>query len=187
MCLRADCVTDGSLPLSDGIIVGMTRSERTMLNKRFCGRVICYRCSASRHPIPPERVVQNPFTDSYERVERTRLHRVCDTCAPIVRGLATAETDNCPRSSSTIFTVTSPPMSRAAQVLDIHDPTASDLDDIFLIECPVCRTDLRVFEDDDLQAVHVATCLEGQSTSPSFGQGERHLGNHLSIIEQANC
>lgn len=59
---------------------------------------------------------------------------------------------------------------------------SSELDDRFLIECPVCRTDLRQFGDDDMQAIHVATCLEGHSTSPSFSGSSRHLGTHLPII-----
>jgi hypothetical protein len=66
--------------------------------------------------------------------------------------------------------------SSAIQIIDTQDTTSSELDDRFLIECPVCRTDLRAFGDDDLQAIHVATCLEGRTTSPSFGGGSRHLG-----------
>ena len=61
-------------------------------------------------------------------------------------------------------------------IQNVGDATSSELDDRFLIECPVCRTDLRAFGDDDLQAIHVATCLEGHTTSPSFSGGSRHLG-----------
>ena len=64
----------------------------------------------------------------------------------------------------------------AVQTVDTHDAISSQLDDRFLVECPVCRTDLRAFGDDDLQAIHVATCLEGHTTSPSFSGGSRHLG-----------
>jgi hypothetical protein len=64
----------------------------------------------------------------------------------------------------------------AIQLVDAQVTTSSELDDGFLIECPVCRTDLRTFGDDDLQAIHVATCLEGHTTSLSFGGGSRHLG-----------
>jgi hypothetical protein len=55
------------------------------------------------------------------------------------------------------------------------------VDDRFLVECPVCRTDLRRFGDEDLQAIHVATCLEGQSASP-FSGGSRHLGTDNSPL-----
>jgi hypothetical protein len=59
---------------------------------------------------------------------------------------------------------------------ETHDSIGSELDDRFLIECPVCRSDLRLFGDEDLQAIHVATCLEGHTASPSFTGGSRHLG-----------
>lgn len=70
----------------------------------------------------------------------------------------------------------SPPDDIATPLPETQDSTGSEQDDRFLTECPVCRADLRVFGDEDLQAVHVATCLEGQSTSPSFSGGSRHLG-----------
>jgi hypothetical protein len=60
-----------------------------------------------------------------------------------------------------------------SQALGIH---LTEMDDRNLVECPVCRADLSQFGDEDLQAVHVATCLEGHSTSPTFNGGSRHLG-----------
>lgn len=77
--------------------------------------------------------------------------------------------------SPTTATVTVPPTSVAAEISD-GNTAGSELGDMFLIECPVCRIDLRSFGDEDLQAIHVATCLEGHDTSPSFSGGSRHLG-----------
>jgi hypothetical protein len=54
--------------------------------------------------------------------------------------------------------------------------SSTETDDRQLVECPVCRVDLRQFGDEDVQAIHVATCLEGHSTSPTFNGGSRHLG-----------
>ena len=84
-----------------------------------------------------------------------------------------------PNSSAEPLNIASP----ATQIVDTQDATGSELDDRFLIECPVCRSDLRVFGDDDLQAIHVASCLEGHTTSPSFSGGSRHLGikQYLSL------
>ena len=68
-------------------------------------------------------------------------------------------------------------LTAATQILEISEANSFEYDDRFLIECPVCRTDLRQFGDEDLQAIHVASCLEGHSTSPSFTGGSRHLGS----------
>ena len=143
------------------------------LNERFCGRVVCYRCSASRHALPRDRIVHNPFNGSSDTSE-SQLHRVCDTCVPDVLGLAAPISDLLiPGTSGEPLSISQPAVTAR---IDAQDPAGSEIDDRFLVECPVCRTDLRIFGDDDLQAIHVATCLEGHSTSPSFSGGSRHLG-----------
>ena len=177
--LRADFVIDNLQPLFGVTIVGMC-SHRLVFAKivyRFCGRVVCYRCSASRHPIPQERVVANPFWNgSDDGLESPQLHRVCDTCVPVLLALAAPEPEV--SSSSGSFGSLGVPSSGARQITtsEPRDSRVSELDSHFLIECPVCRTDLRLFDDEDLQAIHVATCLEGHSTSPSFNSGSRHVG-----------
>ena len=142
---------------------------------RFCGRVVCYQCSASRHPIPPERIVQNPYDHVLANLVEPGPQRVCDTCIPVLRELSATSSHTRQLSNAIVSTVTpltpEPPRNMQTQEL-----TSSELDDRFLIECPVCRKDLRQFGDDDMQAIHVATCLEGHSTSPSFNGGSRHLG-----------
>jgi hypothetical protein len=134
---------------------------------RYCGRVVCYRCSASRHLIPSERIVRNPFYGEYADDTEPRLHRVCDTCLPELERMIPTE----PTSSEPNGSITTSPSQPIAEIPQI--PT-SDFDDRFLVECPVCRTDLRQFGDEDLQAIHVASCLEGQSSSPFTG-GSRHV------------
>lgn len=144
------------------------------LNDRFCGRVVCYRCSASRHAIPQDRIVHNPFNGNDDTFDEPRLHRVCDTCVPRVVGLAAAIPES--SVSSALLEAVSISQSVIGSQIETQDSAGSEVDDRFLIECPVCRTDLRMFGDDDLQAIHVATCLEDHSMSPSFSGGSRHLG-----------
>jgi hypothetical protein len=131
--------------------------------------VVCYRCSASRHAIPRHLVVENPVS-VHSDVDEPRLRRVCDSCVPRVITLSISGSE-----SPTTTTMTVPPASVATEMA-IGTPASSEVDDAFLIECPVCRLDLRDFGDEDLQAIHVATCLEGHGTSPSFSGGSRHLG-----------
>jgi len=144
---------------------------------------VCYRCSASRHPLPQERIVPNPFaTGSDDGLEYPRLHRVCDTCVPVVMSLETGEAEVSP-SSPSVGSLSIPSSGPApTQTPETLDSRGSELDDRFLIECPVCRTDLRLFGDEDIQAIHVATCLEGHTASPSFSGGSRHLGITPRII-----
>jgi hypothetical protein len=124
--------------------------------------------------LPRDRIVHNPFDGSNDTSE-PQLHRVCDTCVPIVLGLAAPVSDRLiPSTSGESLSISQPTVTTPG--IDIQDSAGSEIDDRFLVECPVCRTDLRMFGDDDLQAIHVATCLEGHSTSPSFSGGFRHLG-----------
>ena len=103
-------------------------------------------------------------------VEELPLRRVCDSCVPQLLTLSISS----PESPNTT-TVTVPP-SNVSMDVSFENNAIPEVDDTFLIECPVCRTDLRAFGDEDLQAIHVATCLEGHGTSPSFSGGSRHLG-----------
>jgi hypothetical protein len=168
---------DDSLLSCDDIIAG-TRDRSTILNYRFCGKVVCYRCSANRCSIPQERLIRNPFDDSIESLVHPQLHRVCDLCVPVLEGLATASAHTQTLSNAVGAMII--PSSAGSTAL--QESTGSEVDDAFLVECPVCRTDLRMFGDDDLQAIHVATCLEGHSSSPSFAGGSRHLGIHSEPI-----
>jgi hypothetical protein len=136
--------------------------------------VVCYRCSASRHAIPSDRLVRNPVFSADETFELPRLHRVCNGCVPVLLGAAAS-----PSASGTVDTSVPSSITPSSGGVLLHNETRGstnrDIDDRFLIECPVCRTDLRQFGDDDVQAIHVANCLEGQSSSP-FSGGSRHLG-----------
>ena len=96
--------------------------------------------------------------------------------------LETGEAEVSP-SSPSVGSLSIPSSGPApTQTPETLDSRGSELDDRFLIECPVCRTDLRLFGDEDIQAIHVATCLEGHTASPSFSGGSRHLGISPGII-----
>lgn len=133
--------------------------------------MVCYRCSASRHFIPSDRVVLNPYLHPAEDPHES-LHRVCDSCIPALQHLATSVPDPGP-SVGSVGSLTIPAPVELSQNLGSNP---SEPDDRNLVECPVCRADLRQFGDEDFQAIHVATCLEGHSTSPTFNGGSRHLG-----------
>ena len=173
---HAGCAIVVSLLFFVDIIAGKIKRKYMFLNRRFCGRVVCYRCSASRYSIPRDRIVQNPFSVNDDIFEHAQLHRVCDRCVPHVLRL-TASLSERPIAGPSVGAVSIVPS--AVEVADSQGTPGSELDDAFLLECPVCRTDLRLFGDDDLQAIHVATCLEGHSTSPPFSGGSRHLGKEV--------
>jgi len=196
--LHVDCVIDASLLFSDATTAGICFLSTELfymfigLISRYCGRVVCYRCSASRREIPQDRVVQSPWSDYEDAFEQPRLHRVCDTCAPILQGVATAAVTQSTSPTSTTRSVPIPssntstsattlaaPQAVAAEEIDndVPETIPPELDDYFLLECPVCRADLRLLGDEDLQAVHVASCLESHSSgqSLSFSGGSRHL------------
>lgn len=132
---------------------------------------MCYRCSASRHFIPSDRVVLNPHLHIAEDLHES-LHRVCDSCIPALQHLATSVPDPGP-SVGSVSSIIIPAPAEPSQNTGSN---FSEADDRNLVECPVCRADLCQFGDEDLQAIHVATCLEGHSTSPTFNGGSRHLG-----------
>jgi FYVE zinc finger len=132
---------------------------------RYCGRVVCHRCSGNLERIPPERVVRNPFVA--EQTGGYTVHRVCDSCVSVLRQ---------PAPQQTMLVVETTP-AQQIQVPQLQE------DDRYLIECPVCRTDLRQFGDEELQAIHVATCLEEHTVSRSFSGGSRHLGTPPQIPE----
>jgi len=116
--------------------------------------------------------VRNPnYVEMLDETELT-LHRVCDHCVPELERRMTQEEVPESEVNGSINSLTA-----ATQILEISEANSFEYDDRFLIECPVCRTDLRQFGDEDLQAIHVASCLEGHSTSPSFTGGSRHLGS----------
>jgi hypothetical protein len=94
---------------------------------------------------------------------------------PEVSGLATTIADTS-APTTLVEALSISQLAIGPQVPETQQSLGSEVDDRYLTECPVCRTELRMFGDDDLQAIHVATCLEGHSTSPSFGGGLRHLG-----------
>jgi hypothetical protein len=98
----------------------------------------------------------------------SNLHRVCDQCVPELERTIPQE----PTLAEVLGAIHRSP---SQPIIDRIDATNSEYDDRFLIECPVCRTDLRQFGDEDLQAIHVASCLEGHATSPSFTGGSRHI------------
>ena len=111
--------------------------------------------------------MRNPFYGEYSDDLEPQPHRVCDTCVPELERTLQEPPLSEPNGSIT--------QSPSQPVAEIPQSWSSDLDDRFLIECPVCRTDLRQFGDEDLQAVHVASCLEGHSSSPSFTGGSRYV------------
>jgi hypothetical protein len=114
-------------------------------------------------------VIENP-TAVADDIEEPQLRRVCDTCIPQVLRLSNPRMDSPPTPPTDV-----PPPSVSTEIYT-GNPATSEINDMFLIECPVCRMDLRAFGDEDLQAIHVATCLEDHGTSPSFSGGSRHLG-----------
>jgi hypothetical protein len=165
----------------DGTTAGMLAITRILIS-RFCGRVVCYRCSSSRRPIPVNRVVQNPFFSESDDPSNPGLHRVCDTCVPLVQQLSHSP----PRmyeSSESVASISIPSSTGPHHLYDAQSSMRSDVEDSFLIECPVCHLDLRQFSDDDAQAAHVVSCLEDHSASPSFNGGSRHLGMCILTIE----
>lgn len=97
---------------------------------------------------------------------------MCDICVPVLQQLAASGSSREPPRSA-VPSITIPTVADMPQTLGTANP---EMDDRHLVECPVCRADLRQFGDEDLQAIHVATCLEGHSMSPTFNGGSRHLG-----------
>lgn len=134
---------------------------------------MCYRCSSSRRAIPQDRVIRNPIDDDSVDYTQPQVHRVCDICVPILEELASSASPNASPASSVATTMPTPP---SIDTTEHPESRSFEMDDTFLIECPVCRSDLRVFVDEELQALHVATCLEELSASPSFAGSSRHLG-----------